>query len=106
MSNVDSTTYENAYTSAVERFCFATEAWPQIFCYPSTGSEHAFQAQTWMGEPLSRPHSARFGRRWRDNFGGERQSISFVGINGYWYHGTRYMGSGDYIRAKRGKLAN
>lgn len=105
----DHHSYINAYTSAREAFGMWTTPPEQVFCHPSNPpaniAENYTYAVTWTGEPLSRS-PVRFGRRWKDNFGGVRQSVSFVGLSGHWYHGTRYMGSGDYIRAKRGKLAS
>ena len=58
------------------------------------------QATTWTGAILG---SVGFGRVWRDNFGGTRQSITVYGTNGRTYHGTYYKSSGDYARIKAAK---
>lgn len=98
MANIDSTTYGNCYTSAVEMFLFSRDKPDQLFCYPEDG-EHYGHAVNWMGERFSRVPMYR-GKVWRDNFGGERQSVSFRGVNGVLYAGTLY---GTYIRARRVK---
>ena len=90
--SIDSVTYENAYTSALEVFLFARDKPEQVFCYPQDG-----YAVTWMGDKLSQAPMC-MGKKWRDNFGGDRQSVRFVGRNGCLYSGTLY---GTYIRAKR-----
>jgi hypothetical protein len=88
--------YINAYTSAFEVFDMLANKPERVFCYP--GDRSAI-VTTWTGEPLCKG-LAFYGRKWRDNFGGERQSVSFTGLDGHRYHGTLY---GTYIRAKRAR---
>src|SRR5215471_7649311 len=75
----------NRFSSIVERFEFHRDAPERVFCYPSKRGnvEHA---TTWTGDSIGQS-VIRFGRRWHDNFGGTRQAVSFIGSNGYWYHG-------------------
>jgi hypothetical protein len=56
---------------------------------------------TWSGKPLSTRISLGF--LYRDNFGGMRRSVRFLGINGVEYVGTYYTSAGDYCRVRRAK---
>lgn len=53
---------------------------------------------TWMGDKLATV--TRVGDPWRDNFGGRRQHVRCLGINGAVYSGTAYLSSGDYVRLR------
>ena len=50
---------------------------------------------TWTGDILG---YVKCGKKWFDNFRGERQSITVRGINGCDYYGTAFISSGDYCR--------
>ena len=61
--------------------------------------DHAYAA-TWCGHALSVGPVA-LGPVWRDNMGGKRRSIRFMGTNGHEYAGWYFTSSGDYARVKR-----
>jgi hypothetical protein len=63
-------------------------------------SEEKQDAHTWTGQSLG---TCRFGREWRDNFGGKRRSVTVFGNNGVKYFGTYFKSSGDYAMIKRAK---
>jgi hypothetical protein len=56
---------------------------------------------TYTHLPLSTRVS--LGAKYRDNFGGTRQAIRFLGINGIEYVGTYYYSSGDFCRVRKAK---
>lgn len=93
---VDQTTYGNTYNSAIEVFQMWNSPPANVFCYPG---EDDSNVTTWMGDSLSKGR-IRYGRTWRDNFGGLRQAVTFVGLSGHTYSGTLFE---TYIRAKRVK---
>lgn len=95
VETVDTTTYENTYTSAIEVFNILTNPPEQLFCYPSA---HDQLPVTWMGDAIGGQLS--WGRSWTDNFGGKRRAVSFIGLSGHRYSGTLFE---TYIRAKRCK---
>lgn len=62
------------------------------------GSFVSDAATTWTGTPLG---NVRFGREWRDNFGGTRQAVTVYGNNGVHYVGTYFKSAGDYARVRK-----
>jgi hypothetical protein len=55
-------------------------------------------AQTWTGTPLG---NVRFGREYRDSFGGARIPVTVYGNNGVHYAGTYYRSAGSYARIRK-----
>lgn len=55
---------------------------------------------TWTGDKLG---TVRFGRVFRDSFGGVRVPITVQAITGETYHGTYYASAGDYARIRKAK---
>lgn len=55
-------------------------------------------AQTWTGTPLG---NVRFGREYRDSFGGARIPVTIYGNNGVHYSGTYYRSAGSYARVRK-----
>jgi hypothetical protein len=55
-------------------------------------------ATNWTGLALG---NVRFGRQWRDNFGGVRVPVTVYGNNGVHYIGTYFKSSGDYARIRK-----
>jgi len=96
---------DNAMRSAVEVYEINTEKPEKLFVYVAPdkiANAGAFGfVTTWTGERLGR-YEVR--NKWRDNFGGERQSIRAC-IGGVMYAGTYFKSSGDYARLKKCKTA-
>lgn len=88
----DNTTNEEK--SAVELYEFVHDPPERYFLYVK---ESERIATTWAGEKLG---AVLFGREWRDNFGGVRQSIDVIAVNGQRYYGTYYKSAGDYARIR------
>jgi hypothetical protein len=84
----------NEERSAIEVFEFMRDKPERYFLYIN---EARGIATTWTGAKLG---VVWLGRRYRDNFGGERVSISIRAINGESYSGTFYKSSGDYARVR------
>ncbi|MFA5431131.1 MAG: hypothetical protein WC329_08235 [Candidatus Omnitrophota bacterium] len=63
-------------------------------------SEEKQDAHTWIGQSLG---LCRFGREWRDNFGGTRRSVTVYGNNGVKYFGIYFKSSGDYAVIRKAK---
>ena len=60
---VDSTTYGNTYSSAVEVFNMAFNPPENVFCYIREGTgSWLHEATTWMGDRISRPRTFSTGR--------------------------------------------
>ena len=92
----------NDVWSALEAFDFEQNCPLKYFTYVATKTADAWRCNvtTWTGQYLG---TGRLGPVWRDSFGGKRQSIRFIGINGHTYSGTYFTSSGDYCRVKRVK---
>ena len=59
--------------------------------------EKTWTATTFTGDKLGKVFH---GKKYRDNFGGIRMSITIYGTNKIKYYGTYYMSSGNYARIK------
>lgn len=88
---IDKPTYSNTDISEAELAWWATKP-TKHFVYID---EQNKTATTWMGDILG---NVRFGRPYRDNFGGTRVPVWVAGNNGQTYYGTYYQSSGDYAR--------
>lgn len=84
----------NDERSFLEVFEFCREVPAAYFLYID---EETASATTWTGDTLG---AVAFGRTWRDNFGGTRQSIKVHAINGRRYAGTYYKSSGNFARIR------
>lgn len=84
----------NDERTEVELFDFLNDPPSRYFLYIDEPNR---LATTWTGKRLG---SVQFGREWRDNFGGTRQSVWIKAINGKTYQGTYYKSSGNYARVK------
>ena len=62
-----------------------------FYAYEKTG-----QVGTWHGDVKV---AARFGRAWRDNFGGTRQHVTFT-WDGIKMSGIYFKSGGDIVRAR------
>jgi hypothetical protein len=87
----------NEDISALEVFEFMTTPPDKYFVYIDETNRIA---TTWMGEKLG---DVRFGRKYRDNFGGTRRAVRITGINGRRYVGTYYTSSGNYARIREAR---
>lgn len=87
----------NRLTSALEVAEFHENRPERYFLYIDVNRG---LATTWVGDPLGR---VDFGRTWRDNFGGKRQTVTIRTCHGAVYHGTHFVSSGDYARVKLAK---
>lgn len=86
----------NDERSRVEVYEFITNPPDKYFCYISEANP-GVRATTWTGQSLG---SVILGPKYRDNFGGTRQSVHLTAINGYTYFGTYYSSSGNYARVR------
>ncbi len=101
-------TATNDDRSAIEVYEFCRDKPDRYFVYVShvdhgiaTPRLEPLNVTTWTGELLGRISS--YGPRYRDNFGGIRQSIHVRAITGEVYHGTYFASSGDYARIRKSK---
>lgn len=97
------TTITNEQRSAAEVAAFKAgehlgDGLGAYFAYPSSDFR---RITTWTGDTLAWVTSR--GREWRSNLGDPRQSFTAKGIDGHTYSGTRYMGTGDYVRMRKVK---
>lgn len=90
--------FTNEQRAELETLEFLADPPAACFAYPkSPANPWQFGDVTgFMGNVLARFYW--MGRKYRDNFGSERQSFRALGINGVHYHGTIY---GTYLRMKR-----
>lgn len=87
----------NEERSALEVFEFVTNPPDKYFLYVN---EETHEATTWTGDKLG---EVRFGREFRDNFGGRRVPVTIRAINALAYHGTYYKSSGNFARIRQSK---
>lgn len=96
---------KNAETSRKEVAAFKADKPEKYFLYVKLYDESALPlgypkeygtVTTWTGERLGTIYYV--GRVYRSNFGDQRRSIRFRGVNGLSYWGTYYSGAGDYAR--------
>jgi hypothetical protein len=87
----------NEERSALEVFEFCSNPPDKYFLYVNQDNK---AATTWTGDLLGH---VRFGREYRDNFGGKRQPVWIRGINGKHYHGTYFKSSGNFARIRQSK---
>lgn len=91
----------NDERSAIELYEWLAEKPDTYFLYIRSGYEGELRvdaATTWTGQPLG---NVRFGRAWRDNFGGTRVPVTVYGHNGVHYVGTYFKSAGDYARVRK-----
>lgn len=88
---------DNVLRSEIEVYEFINNIPDKYFLYIS---EIRKEATTWTGQRLG---DIKFGREYRDNFGGKRVPVTVNAINGRKYHGTYYKSAGDYARVKIAK---
>ena len=98
---------KNAETSRLEVAAFKADKPEKYFLYvklhdPATlplgwPKEYGI-VTTWTGERLGVVYAV--GHIYRSNFGDQRQSINFRGVNGLAYYGTYYRDAGDYARVR------
>ena len=84
----------NQERGELELFEFVTDKPDKYMLYIRESDKTAI---TWVGNKLG---NVFFGTEFRDNFGGTRQSIDIIGVNGVKYHGWYFKSSGDYARIK------
>lgn len=91
---------DNDLRSAIEVYEFINDPPKNYFVYINAKE---LTVTTWTGQRLGT--LTFLGPKYRDNFGGQRQSVSLKAINGFRYSGTYYTSSGDYARIKINKPA-
>ena len=101
----DVPTVDNDERSALEVCDFVNDPPASYFVYikervPGQAAPLVGTATTWTGERLG---WVRFGRPWRDNFGGTRVPARIEAINGRYYVGTYYKSAGDFARIRLAK---